>query len=177
MNKRVQREITYIKKNIPSYQLYDYIYNETDEIKKIDNYNINNRYITIITPNRNKLVFTLSEYYPFKPPKELKINNIDYLYLLRNMPHRINYLYYNPNDIYFQEKSKSQYYSKPSCLCCSTLLCPDNWSPLYTIYHIINDINNHNNIKRYIMYKLILKEIFDYYNLKLDLIIPIYYYL
>jgi len=48
------------------------------------------------------------------------------IYSIKNIPTRINYLYYNPNDVYFQEKSKLELYSKPNCLCCSSLLCASN---------------------------------------------------
>jgi len=175
LNKRIQREILYIKENMPSYSISDEIKNieSIDSINTIDS----NVYITIITPNGNKLSFTLSKDYPFKPPKQLKINDTDYIYSIKNMPQKIYYLYYDPQEVYFQEKLKSIYYTKPKCLCCSSLLCSDNWSPVSTIYYILNEINSHNNIKRNIKYKLMLKEIFNYFNLPLDIIGPIYEYL
>lgn len=173
MNKRIQREINYIKDNMSSYEIKEVIYNKSynENSNQIPNLNT---YIEIITPNRNKLVFKLTKDYPFKVPEYLKINDINYRHSIKNMPKRIDYLYYHPNDVYFQEKSQLKLYDKPNCLCCSTLLCEGNWTPVCTIYYILNELNNHNNIKRYIKYKLMLKEIVDYFNLPLEFIRQIY---
>jgi hypothetical protein len=173
LTKRIEREILYIRENMPSYEILEINYN-------VNTYNLNintDTYIKIITPNGNKLVFILQKDYPFKVPKNVEINDIDYMYPIKNMPKRIDYLYYHPNDAYYQETSKLEFYPKSNCLCCSSLLCAANWSPACTIYYIINEINNHNNIKRHIMYKLLLKEIVDIRNLPLDLIRLIYDFL
>ena len=70
--------------------------------------------------------FIISETYPFKPPK-LRINNklIDF------------YNCINSNEIrlYFKK------YTGIECFCCESLLCCNNWSPVLTFKHIIDDIN------------------------------------
>ena len=97
--------------------------------------------------------------------------------MLKNMPKKIEYLYYSSNDMYFEENMKYENLKKQNCLCCSTLLCGDNWTPACKISNILNEINDHNSIKRQIMYRILLKNIFDYFNLPVDLIRNVYYYL
>tara|TARA_B100000524_G_scaffold319927_1_gene200117 strand:- start:102 stop:626 length:525 start_codon:yes stop_codon:yes gene_type:complete len=82
-----------------------------------------NNYELIINLKIDKNVFgieiLISNLYPFEPPK-VKINNKTYHFLLQsNNLKKINY-----------EK----------CLCCSSIICPDNWVPSYGIIHIINEI-------------------------------------
>lgn len=168
--KRILREINFVKDNMPEYKIV-----ESDEIE--ENRMKKEIYIRIITPNYNELVFTLPYDYPFKPPTKLSWNENDYRYLLKNMPTRIYYLYYYPNQMYFQEKSETINYNRRECLCCNNLLCAANWTPVNMISHILNEIKQHNALKRNIMYKLILKMIFDYYNLPLELIRNIYDFL
>ena len=56
--------------------------------------------------------------------------------------------------MYFQEKKENVNYNKIQCICCSSLLCPDNWTPVYRIHHILNEIKQHNVLKISIMYFL-----------------------
>lgn len=168
--KRLQREINYIKEKMSEYTIINPDEIEEDKLKR-------EIYFHIITPNCNELVFTLHYDFPFKPPQNLNLNGQNYRYSLKNMPKRIYYLYYHPEQMYFQEKKESINYSKIQCICCSSLLCPDNWSPVYMIYHILNEIKVHNALKRNIMYKLMLKNIFDYLSLPLELMRNIYDFL
>jgi len=161
--KRILNEIKYIEKNLPSYVIH-----ELNNINKI--------YIEIITPNNNKLIFELSNNYPFKPPI-LLCNGNNYQYLIKKMPFRVKYLYNNPNEMYYNENNKFMNFNNSSCLCCSSLLCYDNWSPVCTLYNILEELNRHNILKNQIMNKLILKNIFDNFNLPLELIMVIYKFL
>ena len=175
--KRITNEIINIKKTMPSYQIYELNNNNNKTINETNDIKNKNVYIEIITPNNNILLFELPNDYPFKPPLSLKCNGIDYRSMLKNMPKRIEYLYYCENDMYFEENVKYENLKKPNCLCCSTLLCGYNWSPACKMSHVLDEINGHNNIKRKIMYKLLLKNIFDNWNLPIDLIRNVYYYL
>ena len=172
--KRITNEIINIKNTMPFYEINEL---NDDYIKKNNNTINKNIYIQVITPNYNILLFEIPGDYPFKPPLSLKCNGIDSRCMLKNMPKRIEYLYYKSDDMYFEENMKYESLKKPNCLCCSTLLCPYNWSPPCRIINILNEINDHNTMKRKIMYKLILKNIFDYFNLPIDLIRNVYYYL
>lgn len=62
-------------------------------------------------------------FYPFKPPN-VKVNFLDYMNYLR--PTSI-YEKYNPN-------------SKIRCLCCSTIICSNNWHPNLNILKITDEI-------------------------------------
>ena len=167
--KRINREVTLIQEKLPDHEVG---LMEDPLFENNNNNNIynKNKYIEVITPNHNRLVFTLPNDYPFKPPLGLTINGENYRVLLKSMPIRIQYLYDHPNDLYFQEKANITHFKKPSCLCCSTLLCGENWTPVCTMYSILNEIKGHNDLKRQIVYKLSLKPIFDKYELPIDLL-------
>ena len=160
--KRIRNEVNLIKEKLPSYEA-DIEWMHNDEDKK-------NVRIQVITPRNNILVFTIPNDYPFKPPLSLTINGENYRSLLKFMPRRIQYLYDNPNDVYFQEGAKIVHFKKPNCLCCSSLLCGENWSPVCTMYGVLIEINGHNDLKRQISYKLSLKPIIDKFKLPIDLL-------
>jgi ubiquitin-protein ligase len=164
--RRIRREIEIIREKLPD---YDVDLNEDDTFNNNNNIN-KNKYINVITPNHNLFVFAIPNDYPFKPPVSLTINGENYRFLLKNMPRRIQYLYDHPNDLYYQEGTKIAHFNKPSCLCCSTLLCGDNWTPVCTLYSVLNEVKGHNELKRQIIYKLSLKPIFDKYGLPADLL-------
>lgn len=64
-----------------------------------------------------------------------------------------------------------------SCLCCSTITCPANWSPAMTIQHILKEIEFNNKIKRNIKYKIAINRIIQQRNVSIDIIYPIYEFL
>jgi ubiquitin-protein ligase len=177
-NKRLPRELEQIEKNKPGYL---FIENYLDEIEKLN-------YLCFVTPNGNQLSFKIPNDYPFKPPTGILCNGWNYQLMLKNMPRRIDYLYYNPNEMYIGENAKFDLFSpirdnivvirtKPKCLCCSTLLCPDNWSPVAMIHHILKEIDDHNKLKRQIMYKLVLFDIFEKKRIPHEMIRNVFYFL
>ena len=99
---------------------------------KINPNSLTNNYYNIVSFNNyelfidlkiNKNIFKIKMYisnlYPFSPP-EIKINNQPYHYLLQsNNMKKINY---------------------KRCLCCSSIICSNNWTPSHGIIHIINEI-------------------------------------
>ena len=202
-NKRINRDIDYISKNMNQYtvQILPNLYNENDtnnnnnETNNNDtnnetnnnnnnnnnndtnNNNNNNICVEIITPNSNVISVTIPPEYPFRPPLNVTINSKNYRKLLANMPTRINYLYYHPNDVYYNENCKLAHYSKPECLCCSTIMCHSNWSPACSIATILHQMNQHNLLKRQISYRLLLKPGFEKNNLPLELIRNVLQYL
>tara|TARA_Y100000996_G_C22119774_1_gene477559 strand:- start:124 stop:528 length:405 start_codon:yes stop_codon:yes gene_type:complete len=57
--------------------------------------------------------------YPFHPPRRIKLDNVNYLsFLARPIFKTIS----------------------PRCLCCQSLLCPDNWGPVKTMNDILNEV-------------------------------------
>ena len=69
---------------------------------------------------------SMTECYPFKPPK-VRINYIDFF---DNLPHAL----YGTK--YFKEVFKQE------CLCCSSILCSNNWGPNFGFITILNEIYN-----------------------------------
>ena len=176
-NKRINRDIDYISKNMSQYYVQILPNLHDNNNNDINNNNNNNIYVEVITPNSNVISLTIPPDYPFKPPLNITMNGKNYRQLLSNMPTRINYLYYHPNDVYYNENCKLVHYSKPECLCCSTIMCHSNWTPACSISTILHQMNQHNLLKRQLLYKLLLKPIFDKNNLPLELIRTVLHYL
>jgi len=165
--RRINREILLIQETFPEYEISEFTVHKDKTITLI-----------IYTPNYNRLDFTIPHDYPFKPPLSLTINGTNYRYKLKNMPKRIDYLYYHPNKLYTDDtRSISISNNRPNCLCCTSLLCSANWSPVICLTYILKEINIHNDLKRHIMYILRLKEIFDFTILPLELFQLIYEFL
>ena len=164
--KRIIREIDYIKNSLPQYRMYEF----TEDKDKIIS-------ISLYSEKNNFLEFKIPKDYPFKPPLSLTINGENYRYRLKEMPSKIYYLYYHPEKMYMDDSISINKQCRPTCLCCNNLLCPANWTPVTRIPHILKEIELHNDIKRNIMYKLKLKEIFDFRSLPLDLIRNVYLFL
>ena len=178
IERRLLREINVLSEKMPTYELYILDDCEDDDCNcKSRDKNI---HIQILTPKLNCLTMTLSQDYPFKPPRFLKINGRDYRYMLKNMPKRVKYLYDFSNDMYYEELAKirkNQYSPNKTCLCCKSILSSDNWSPAIMLHNILNEIEQHNLLKRKIMYKLALKNLFDKINIPLQLLRTVYKYL
>ena len=98
---------------------------------------------TIEVSLHNEIKIVLPKHYPFHPP-EVFIKNKDYKRSLQCHSKRINTIL-KQNDIH--------------CLCCSTVLCDNNWSPTYTIVKIIDEVLKTKNIKKRIGYELVLDEL------------------
>jgi hypothetical protein len=165
-NKRITREIEYIENSLPQYTVAHYIEN-TDKTMLV----------SLISPNNNLLQFKFSRDYPFKPPVSLKVNGYNYRQRLNRMPLKIYYLYYHPEKMYMDDTTSIPIGCVPNCLCCSSLLCGGNWTAVLRISDILKELENHNLIKRNIMYKIYLKELADYKGLPLELIKTIYEFL
>ena len=84
--------------------------------------------------------FTISNNYPFTPPKL-----------------RINYkpigFYHMTNNNKFRSDLKK--YTGIECFCCETILCANNWSPGLTLKHVINDIDKFRNAFRQVIDRII----------------------
>ena len=116
MEKRLNREIKILSQ---------YNYNDIN----IDKDNYNN---TILTFNIYK--FILSNSYPFKPP-DVFINDKNYRNLLCIKEQHI------VNEIKNEIKNDNK-----KCLCCTTVLCQQNWNPVKNILYIMNEYKTIRNI-------------------------------
>jgi hypothetical protein len=166
--KRLPREIQFIEQYMPSYSFHESFLDENEKMNKLE----------IVSPHGNILRFSIPNDYPFKAPVKLECNGYNYRFLLKNMPTRIHYLYTFPNEVYFREGVYIHAQRKSTkCICCSGLLCPENWSPVMMIHHILSEIDGHNRLKQCIMYKLVLKDIFEKKNIPFELIRNTFEYL
>ena len=101
---------------------------------------INNKYYIVN-------LFDLNEY-PFRSPR-IKINNTNYLNLLRN-----EYFLYNNKLIMKKIQIDKRNLDKilnintKSCCCCKSIICNDNWTPVHNIGHIFTEIFNYINRKQ-----------------------------
>ena len=69
--------------------------------------------------------FIVSQSYPFKPPKLLINNKL------------IDFDHHCSDEMRILLKK----YTGIECFCCESILCCNNWSPILTFKHIIDDIN------------------------------------
>jgi hypothetical protein len=96
-------------------------------------------YVTI-----DNAIFILDKSYPFVKPK-LLINNIDYFCeSLSTKSLEINRILHQ---------------KKINCLCCKHLL--NNWTPCYTLKHILEEVVRLNKIKREVKYELFVQRIIE----------------
>ena len=97
--------------------------------------------------NNNIYSIIFNNNYPFVSPI-VKINFACYYHFLKL------------NNLSLQILKKIHY---KDCLCCSSILCSNNWSPTCTINNIIKEIRKNKSYKRDIMYKIMMNRIKDKY--------------
>jgi len=122
--KRVNNEIDFLL-NLNKYKVSIY---QDDNIIDIS-VNYNNNYYN----------FIFDSSYPFKPPKEVKYNNIDYFTLVKI------------TSVIFIKLLTKMYGQK--CLCCDSIICGNIWNPSFKIINIIDEIDNIVKIKQSIIEK------------------------
>ena len=104
--------------------------------------------ITVIK-EKNKYTFELPSDYPFKPPKNIRLNGDNYKKSLFNYSEK------------FRKILKNKYHIE--CLCCNTILCGSNWTPACNSSHIINEMNKITKIQKEIIIILMCDEIREKY--------------
>ena len=93
--------------------------------------------------------------YPFSPPA-LQINGLDYIQLLSfSFPDLQDYL----------EKINK------SCLCCSTLLCSNNWKPGVKLMNVIEEYEQIKGIIKTCLYKKYTRLVCNRYNIFVEEIV------
>jgi hypothetical protein len=119
------------------------------------NLEMNKLHIMVLNKNKRNYKFILSNKYPFEQPKVF-IGDEPYLNILKykKVP-RVNSILnkYNIN-----------------CMCCKTIIDERNWSPAYQIKNILKEIEDINNIKKYVKYYLIIDDICQKKNIYTDTI-------
>jgi ubiquitin-protein ligase len=97
---------------------------------------------------KNVYIFTFDSNYPFYSPK-FQFNNEPYSHYLKIPSER------------FSEHLKK--FTNKSCLCCSSLICKNNWSPAITFKMFINELNRVKKYKRNVVYKMLSDQIKNKY--------------
>lgn len=157
-NKRIKHELISIQKCID----YDI---KTDK-KGLKFINIEPIFIDFLINDENKITFNLlfkhkytinfqiilDKEYPFKPPECKMLNLLSECDYKRLLP-RISQHYYI-------EKKESNDPGK-KCLCCSTILCRNNWNPGSRLSCLLEEINTNTTYIYDIVYKMLEKKIYD----------------
>ena len=104
----------------------------------------NELHVIILNENKRNYKFILSNKYPFYQPTVF-IGDKPYLNILKykKVP-RINSILHKYNI---------------NCMCCKTIINERNWTPAYQIKNILAEIDDINNIKKYVKYYLIIDDI------------------
>jgi hypothetical protein len=142
-------DTVYWKKNTIRMRVVNEIGNLIFQCKSVKVETNSDEYTLFIENNNNFYKITLSENYPFKIPIDLYINDIPYK----------KYLYIT--DIKIKEYLKLYYGLE--CLCCSSIMCANNWTPVHNISKILNDIDNTIRIYNEIILRIVCDEIKNKY--------------
>lgn len=116
-----------------------------------------NEYLITVDNNNNTYEILLTVDYPFKPPKHIYVNKVNYNKIL----------------VISEEKIKKylfKYYGI-KCLCCYSIINNNNWTPIRFLCNIINDIDQVLNIKKNLYIKILCDKIkykygFQYLNIE-----------
>ena len=128
------------------------------------NYNninyINNKHlvtINIVLAGTNDLItFEICRDYPFKGPKNIKINYKSYNSFLRvNQEKTLNEV----KILYFNLRKDTLH----CCLSCNSITCPERWSPPVRLINIVEEIQEYKNLRRAIINKLLASKIITRY--------------
>jgi len=135
VKKRITRELEKLDEHCSLIS----IDSEVNESSNFDKH----KYIVNILDSKNGLIYSiiLSNTYPFKTPG-VQINFRPYQEFLR---------------VGSSEQLKKIH--KINCLCCSTITCGNNWSPAFTMNHLIDEIRRLKGYKRDIIDKLLADKI------------------
>jgi len=106
-----------------------------------------NIYLTYFLDIYNGLIITISfdDNYPFRPPKNIKVNGHDYISLLSI------------------DQTKLKFIGLKGCLCCKSITCSKSWSPSVKIKLILQEIEQNMNLKKKIVNTLLSKKICQKY--------------
>lgn len=104
-------------------------------------------YLTYFLDIYNGLIITISldDNYPFRPPKNIKVNGHNYLSLLSI------------------DQTKLKFIGLKGCLCCKSITCSKSWSPSVKIKLILQEIEQNMNLKKKIVNTLLSKKICQKY--------------
>jgi len=155
--KRIAHEI---QEMLPIYKSISVEYEEARAIITIAQQEQEQQQQNIITPT---VEFCIKEGYPFTPPIITLIlttnptpqKRIPYMTWLKTSSRRVH--------------QALKTLTNTDCLCCSTILCPNRWSPAMTMRNILQEIETTQQLKRKIKYILATKDIGKKFQLPEDI--------
>jgi ubiquitin-protein ligase len=114
--------------------------------------------VHIVLAGENDLItFEICRDYPFKPPKNIKINYKSYHSFLQinssNTMKQVKELYAKVYKTRLPE----------CCLCCSSISCPANWSPPVKLINVVQEVQTLKKIRRSVIDKLLATKIINKY--------------
>jgi hypothetical protein len=89
--------------------------------------------------------------FPFKRPEKIMVDQVDYSRILVTSDARMK--------PYFQK------YTGTNCLCCASIVCPDNWTPATRLANIINEAEFNIHLKYKILFHILCDEVRAKYGL------------
>ena len=106
--------------------------------------------ITIALKDESTLYhFDVETEYPFRPPKQFRINYKDYTKYLRiESPKTLQEL---------------KLHNHINCLCCNTISCGANWGPTIRLCDFINEYKKYKQYMRNIINRILVQKIIDKY--------------
>jgi len=106
--------------------------------------------ITIVLKGEDNVYhFDVIPDYPFKPPKRFSINYKNYKHYLKiDSPKTLHEL---------------KLYNRINCLCCHSISCGNNWSPVLRLKNFINEYKNIKKYRRNIINRLLAEKIINKY--------------
>lgn len=99
------------------------------------------RYEYNIIPMLN---FTITSYYPFRPPVVKYLNKEIHSIYRISLDKEYDELIKNSDSCLICKKINCR---GCYCMCCSTLVCKNNWGPLVKLLDVIDEFKNYINIK------------------------------
>jgi hypothetical protein len=132
--------------------------NELIEFKK-DNayinleYNDGNGFILTIVPDKEDTVYTfyITRDFPFNAPPRVLVNH-------RNIK---NYFHIQST----KTLNELKMYYNISCLCCHSIACKNNWTPIYKLSYFIDEFRKIKKYRRDIINRILLEKIVKKYSL------------
>lgn len=111
-------------------------------------------HIITLSCNGHTYHIELCPSFPFKTPEKIMVDGVDYSRILVTSDPRM--------------KPYLQKYTGTNCLCCSSLVCPDNWTPATRLTSIINEAEFNIHLKYKILFHILCDEIRAKYELIKD---------
>lgn len=105
------------------------------------------------------LTFNISNRYPFKAP-EVYVNN-------KNIIDFYADLFGGNSSTFIQKQLQDLFHGQ--CMCCSTILCKNNWGPQHTIKDILEEFTSYINLKQRVLERFWLRATMRKYNIPLHI--------